>query len=100
MITLKVNSMETKAKFQGSDYDKELDEYRLSGQILRIFDLMKDGRWRSLREIAYKTLDGEASISAQLRNLRKERWGGHIVLRRRRGMPDRGLFEYQLLVNQ
>lgn len=92
--------METKAKFQGSDYKAELDEIRLSGQILRIFDLMKDGRWRSLREIAYKTLDGEASISAQLRNMRKAQFGSHIVLRRRRGMADRGLFEYQLIINK
>jgi hypothetical protein len=92
--------MPTKSKFQGSDIVKELDEIRLTGQIRRIYDLMKDGRWRSLREIAYKTLDGEASISAQLRNLRKPQFGGHAVMRRRRGMPDRGLFEYQLLINK
>jgi hypothetical protein len=92
--------METKAKFHGSDYKPELDEIRLTGQILRIYRVMEDGRWRSLREIAYKTLDGEASISAQLRNLRKPVHGSHTVLRRRRGMADRGLFEYQLIINK
>jgi hypothetical protein len=92
--------MDTKEKFQGSDYKPELDEIRLTGQILRVYDLMKDGRWRSLREIAYKTLDGEASISAQLRNMRKPQFGSHTVLRRRRGMADRGLFEYQLIINK
>ena len=82
--------------FSGSDYEPTLDKKRLTGQILRIFTLMKDGVWRSLSEIERVTGDPQASISAQLRNLRKERFGRYIVLRRRRGYRTRGLFEYKL----
>lgn len=82
--------------FNGSDYIPELDKKRLTGQILRIYELMRDGRYRTLDEIASLTGDPAASISAQLRNLRKERFGSHTVLRQRRGDRTKGLFEYKL----
>lgn len=86
-------------RFDGPEYDKELDQRRLTGQLLRIFDLMKDAKWRTLDEIHKKTGDPASSISAQLRHLRKPRFGSHTVARRRRGDRTKGLFEYQLLVN-
>jgi hypothetical protein len=85
--------------FDGPDYVPELDKKRLSGQILRIHDLMKDGRYRTLAEIEHATGDPQASISAQLRHLRKPRFGGHTINKRRRGDGENGLFEYQLLIN-
>ena len=88
----------TQPDFNGSDYVPELDRVRLTGQIKRIFECMKDGRWRTLSEIEAITNDGQASVSAQLRNCRKERFGKHTVLKRRR--HEAGLFEYQLIVNQ
>ena len=84
--------------FDGSDYDSKLDRVRLTGQIERIFDCMADGKFRTLGEIEAITKDGQSSISAQLRNLRKERFGLHTVLKRRR--YEAGLFEYKLEVNQ
>ncbi len=85
------------AKFNGSDYDKTLDQSRLTGQIKRIYELMIDGKWRTLREIEDITNDPQASISAQLRHLRKKRFNSHIVNKQRRGEKTSGLFEYQLL---
>ncbi len=85
--------------FEGSDYVRELDRVRLTGQILRIFNFMAPGEWRTLREIESKTGDPQASISAQLRHLRKDRWGGHQVEKRRRGDEHQGLFEYKLIPN-
>lgn len=82
--------------FNGPAYDPEYDRERLSGQILRIFNLMRDGEWRTLNEIRGITGDPEASISAQLRHLRKARFGKHTVQRRRRGEEKRGLWEYRL----
>lgn len=82
--------------FDGSDYTREFDQKRLTGQIRRIYDVMKDGQWRTLREIETRTEDPQSSISAQLRNLRKERFGAHVINRRGRGEPNQGLFEYQL----
>lgn len=89
-----------KGRFDGSDYDPEKDDARLTGQILRVFNAMKDGRWRTLGEIETLTGDPQASISAQLRHLRKSRFGAHQVDKQPRGDRKRGLFEYRLIVRQ
>jgi len=79
--------------FDGVDYDSQRDSARLTGQIKRIFELMNDGVWRTLSEIEGITGDPQASISAQLRNLRKERFGAHTVQREHMG---RGLYRYRI----
>lgn len=86
-------------RFDGSNYSPEHDQKRLTGQLLRIFDLMKDGNWRTLDEISLATGDPASSVSAQLRNLRKSKMGGHTVDKRHRGEPCNGLWEYRVLVN-
>lgn len=86
------------ARFDGSDYQPKVDDVRLRGQIKRIYDVMKDGKWRTLAEIEALTGDPPASISAQLRHLRKPRFGGFDVNKRARGLRDNGLFEYQVLL--
>lgn len=83
-------------RFDGSDYEPERDDVRLTGQIQRIFDLMKDGKQRTLQQIAEATGDPPASISAQLRHLRKPRFGSHAVKKDYRG---EGLYLYRLIVN-
>ena len=85
--------------FDGPGYDPALDQKRLTGQIKRIFNFMSDGQWRTLGEIAKETGDPEASISAQLRHLKKKRFGSHIVDKRRRGEGSLGLWEYKLIPN-
>lgn len=87
-----------KMRFDGADYKPSRDDPRLSGQIRRIYDLMLDGQWRTLAEIAATTGDPEASVSAQLRHLRKKRFGAHTVERQHRGDKSRGLYEYRLTV--
>ena len=82
--------------FDGDDYNHERDSDRLTGQLLRIFEVVKDGRWRTLKEIALLTGDPEASISAQLRHLRKPRFGSHEVEKQ---YVDRGLYKYRVLIN-
>jgi len=58
-------------------------------QIAAIRDLMLEastrGDWLTLAEIAATTGFGEASISAQLRHLRKPRFGRFRVEKQRRG---------------
>jgi len=88
-----------RGRFDGPAYEPEHDQVRLASQIDRIYNLMKDARWRTLGEIEDKTGDPQASISAQLRHLRKERFGSHRVDKRRRGDPWKGLYEYRLTVN-
>lgn len=81
-------------RFDGETYNHAQDGERLNAQLQRVRDLMKDGRWRTLSEIAAATHDPESSVSARLRDLRKERFGKHTVDRRRKS---RGLYEYRLV---
>ena len=83
-------------RFNGSDYVPERDDERLTGQILRVATCMMDGQWRGLADIEAITGDPAASISAQLRHLRKERFGGHTVNKEYLGG---GLWHYQLKMN-
>lgn len=87
----------TACHFNGSNYEPKLDDARLRGQIKRIYEVMKDGKWRTLGEIEALTGDPPASISAQLRHLRKARFGGFEVNKQQRGLREGGLFEYQVL---
>lgn len=83
-------------RFDGPDYNSELDQKRLRGQIQKIHNLMIDGIWRTLNEIEKITGFPQASISAQLRHLRKKRFGCYNVNKQRRGEGKKGLFEYKL----
>ncbi|MCW4015091.1 MAG: hypothetical protein NWF06_01855, partial [Candidatus Bathyarchaeota archaeon] len=88
--------------FDGSDFDQELDGARLTGQIGRVYDVMKDENERSVKQIQdeifrrFSVLDPENSIQAQLRNLRKPRGkfqGFNVKSYRKEG----GLFVYVLI---
>lgn len=80
-------------RFDGATYDHARDSGRLAAQMGAVFDLMKDGVWRSLAQIAEKVGAPESSVSARLRDLRKPRFGGYSVGRR---YVCKGLFVYQL----
>jgi hypothetical protein len=61
------------------------------------------GTWLTLKELSTMTRYGEASISAQLRHLRKPQYGGFVVEKQRRGDQEAGrgaeqgtLWEYRL----
>ena len=84
-------------RFDGADYIPERDDARLTGQILRIWDVVQDGSWHTLKDIHALTGDPEASISAQLRHLRKPRFGNHIV---EREYINNGLYKYRVLPNE
>lgn len=88
---------QTAPEFDGPAYDPEADKDRLSNQLGRIYHLMRDHEWRTLDEIHERTGEPTASVSAQLRHLRKARFGSYRVERRHRGEPAHGLFEYRVL---
>jgi hypothetical protein len=81
--------------FAGPAYDPPQDFLRLLSQHERIKRLVLDGEWRTLRQIAAATGEPEASVSAQLRHLRKPSWGGYKVEKRR---VSGGLWEYRVEV--
>lgn len=81
----------------GSTFDLERDGKRLERQHDRVRDLMLDGYWRTLSEIARHTGAPEASVSARLRDLRKPRFGGYVVERKNLGG---GTWKYRLVFGQ
>ncbi len=80
--------------FDGETYRPEQDGRRLGKQIAVVGNLMNDGQWRTLRDIAGITGYPEASISARLRDYRKPKFGGYIVDRMR---IQGGLFAYRMI---
>lgn len=87
----------TPTLFDGVTYEPRHDAERLAGQLLRVWSAMRDGAWRTPAEIELATGDGWASISARLRDLRKPKFGGMRVERRRRGEAESGVFEYRVV---
>lgn len=82
-------------RFDGETFDQELDGSRLTSQVAKVKDFMMDGQWHTLPEIEANTKFPQASISARLRDLRKFRFGGYIIDRKR---VSKGLFAYKLIV--
>ena len=71
-----------------------LDQSRLTGQLRRVYDLMSDGEWRTLAQIAQLIGGSEAGVSARLRDLRKPHCGRLAVLRIK---LSNGLWAYKLV---
>lgn len=82
--------------FDGKTYEPLFDKARLNTILGRVWNLMRDHEWRTLSEIKEITGGSEASVSARLRDLRKERFGSLEVERRRRGPAADGLWEYRI----
>ena len=79
--------------FDGETYVAARDKARLTEQLGRVRWLMLDGEPRTLSQIREVTGDNEVSISARLRDLRKAKFGGHIV---ERNHISNGLYTYQI----
>lgn len=90
---------QTALLFDGASFDSARDGERLGKLLDRVYDLMRDGRWRTLAQIAVTTGGSEASVSARLRDMRKERFQARTPCRtvERRRVSD-GLWEYRVLI--
>lgn len=85
----------------GPAFDESRDGERVARQMDRVRDLMIDGVWRTLPEISAALARRhpgsrfpEGSVSAQLRHLKKEKFGGYRLEKEHIGD---GLYRYQLL---
>jgi hypothetical protein len=76
----------------GKTFSPERDTDRLNKQARLVFGVIADGEWHTLYEIHLRTGCPEASVSARLRDLRKARFGSHIIGRR---YLHSGLWEYR-----
>ncbi len=85
--------------FDGATFERGLDGDRLLTLLDDVLAVMRRGEWLTLAEIRAAVGRGsEAGISARLRDLRKQKFGGHVVERRRRAtVPTTwGIWEYRL----
>lgn len=80
--------------FYGPDLTAR-DTVRLTACLGKVKALMADGCWRTLSDISDAIGASEAGVSARLRDLRKLRFGGYAV-QRRRVADGSALFEYRL----
>lgn len=87
--------------FDGETFCPERDEQRLTSLMERVYTFMADGEWRTLSEISRACRGSEASVSARLRDLRKEKFAdkypNHGVERARVSV---GLYNYRVLMNE
>ena len=86
--------------FDGETYEPSLDRERLGKQARAVYEVMIGGYWFTLRQIVLlcNEMDvwpSEAGVSARVRDFRKDKFGSHIVNRRRSDAS--GVFEYQLI---
>ncbi len=86
-------------RFNGPAYEPMDDKVRLGRQLRAVIRAMEAGGWWTLRELEARTDSPGASVSAQMRHLRKKRFGSHTVERRPRGDRRNGLWEYRLELN-
>jgi len=89
----KINSLRANA-FDGVDYQHDRDFSRLKNQGERVYRFVQNGEWTTLREISAATGAPEASVSAHLRDLRKPKFGGHIVEKQYVGS---GIYQYRVI---
>jgi hypothetical protein len=88
------------ADFDGVTFDHDLDHPRLTGQLARVFRILSGGEWWTIPGIERATAargfhDSPQAISARIRDLRKEKFGGFTVEHRR--IRRSGLWEYRIV---
>lgn len=79
--------------FDGATYEQKHDEARLGRQFEAVKAYMLNHEWVTLPELQCALGGSEAGLSARLRDLRKPRFGGYTVDRKR---IDAGLFAYRV----
>ncbi len=79
----------------GPSYESKIDGKRIAKQHEVIRDYMLNCEWKTLAEIESATGFPQASVSAQLRHMRKEKFGSYRV-DKRRNKPTGGTWEYRV----
>jgi hypothetical protein len=89
---------QTHPHFDGETYEPTLDHSRLARQLTAVRLAMSDGLPHTLAELSRITGAPSASVSARIRDLRKPKFGGHVVHRERSCDDGDGVWLYRLQV--
>jgi hypothetical protein len=87
----------TPPQFGGSTFDADRDGPRLNRQAKAVYDVMADGKWRTLREIAEAAGCPEASASARFRDFSKPEFRVNGTTEKQN--MGAGLWRYRLILN-
>jgi hypothetical protein len=79
--------------FDGATFNRDRDENRLRRQLDAVRRSMLSGGWWTLARLATAAQGSEASVSARLRDLRKQKFGAYDIERR---YVANGVWEYHL----
>lgn len=79
--------------FDGATFNRERDESRLRRQLDAVRRSMLSGGWWTLARLAVAADGSEASVSARLRDLRKQKFGAYTIERR---YVANGVWEYHM----
>ena len=83
----------------GDTYQRGADKLRLNSQQLDIYRCMRDGRWWTLAALSRAAGHPEASVSARIRDFRKDKFGQFLVDSER--VPgQKGLWRYRLKLSE
>lgn len=69
--------------FDGNTFDEDLDGARLRRQLAAVRKATSDHQWWTLARLSTEVGAPEPSVSARLRDLRKKKFGGLTVERKR-----------------
>jgi hypothetical protein len=86
-------SSPTPFRADGETFDAERDSDRLGRQMTAVRACLSDGNWWTLARLSRAVGGSEASVSARIRDLRKDRFGGHTV---ERAYAGEGVWKYRL----
>lgn len=81
--------------FDGDTYLPLWDRKRLTSLLERVRAALSDGCWHSLAHLCEVTGGTSASVSARVRDLRKDKFGGFDIERRR---MRNGVHEYRMVI--
>jgi hypothetical protein len=80
----------------GQETGDGADASRLSRQLDIVATCLGDGSWWTLPSLAERAAASTQSVSARVRDLRKERWGSHTI-ERRKVVGSVGVYEYRMV---
>jgi len=82
--------------FDGRTYSPPLDKTRLTTQLAEVKSLMLDGAWWTIPDLTETVHGLPTAISARIRDFRKPKFGGHMILSAR-VVGESGLWKYRLI---
>lgn len=90
-------------RHDGETFDVDKDGARLNTALARVYQVMRDGDWWTLKDLSIAVGCSESSVGARLRDLRKERFKRDFPnngVERMRSEESDGLWLYRMKLKE